>query len=175
MVFAFIWATFVYDPVAHWLWNDKGWSHLMGGLDFAGGTPVHVASGTGALAISLYLRPRLGYGTERLAYKPNNTSYICLGTAMMWFGWFGFNGGSALAANMRAAQACIVTNIAASVGGLTWVLWVRSLVVLHLLISLIALCAGLATGQQVVIRWVLLWRHCWTRSNHTRSWLCWGS
>jgi Amt family ammonium transporter len=123
MVFAFVWATLVYDPIAHWLWNDNGWSARLGGIDFAGGTPVHVASGTTALAISWYLKPRLGYGSERLAYKPNNTSYVYLGTVMMWFGWFGFNGGSALGANLRAAQACIVTNMAASVGGLTWMLW----------------------------------------------------
>jgi ammonia channel protein AmtB len=174
MVFTFLWATLVYDPIAHWLWNTKGWSNHMGGLDFAGGTPVHVSSGTAALAISLYLRPRLGYGTERLAYKPNNTSYICLGTAMMWFGWFGFNGGSALSANMRAASACMVTNLAAAVGGLTWVLWVCLFVLLCPCISFMmpCRCAGLETGQQMVIRWVLLWCPRWTRSNHTRSWVC---
>src|ERR1700722_1573754 len=124
MVFTFLWATLVYDPIAHWLWNVNGWSSVLGGIDFAGGTPVHVSSGTAALAISIYLRPRLGYGTERLAYKPNHTAFICLGTAMMWFGWFGFNGGSALSANLRAASACFVTNLAASTGGLTWVLLV---------------------------------------------------
>jgi ammonia channel protein AmtB len=129
MVFTFVWATLVYDPIAHWLWNVHGWSNKLGGLDFAGGTPVHIASGTAALAISIYLRPRLGYGTERLAYKPNNTTYVCLGTAMMWFGWFGFNGGSALSANLRAANACIVTNMAASIGGLTWMLWVCASVI----------------------------------------------
>jgi Amt family ammonium transporter len=75
------------------------------------------------LAISLYLGKRRGYGTERLAYKPHNTTYVVLGTVFLWFGWFGFNGGSALSANLRAAQACIVTNLAASVGGLTWMLW----------------------------------------------------
>jgi hypothetical protein len=95
----------------------------MGGLDFAGGTPVHISSGTAALALSIYLGKRRGYGTERLAYKPHNTSYVVLGTVFLWFGWFGFNGGSALSANLRAAQACIITNLAASVGGLTWMFW----------------------------------------------------
>jgi len=123
LVFVFVWSTIVYDPIACWTWNSNGWSFMLGGLDFAGGTPVHISSGTAALAISIYLGKRRGYGTERLAYKPHNTSYVILGTVFLWFGWFGFNGGSALAANLRAAQACIVTNLAASVGGLTWMLW----------------------------------------------------
>nr|VWO94006.1 Ammonium transporter [Ganoderma boninense] len=123
MVFVFVWSTIVYDPIACWTWNSNGWSFKLGGLDFAGGTPVHISSGTAALAISIYLGKRRGYGTERLAYKPHNTTYVVLGTIFLWFGWFGFNGGSALAANLRATQACIVTNLAASVGGLTWMLW----------------------------------------------------
>ncbi|KAF5337820.1 hypothetical protein D9758_015717 [Tetrapyrgos nigripes] len=123
MAFVFIWSTLVYDPIACWTWNPTGWSFIMGGLDFAGGSPVHISSGTAALAISLYLGKRRGYGTERLAYKPNNTSYVVLGTALLWFGWFGFNGGSALSANLRAAMACFVTNLAASTGGIAWMLW----------------------------------------------------
>ncbi|KAF8662795.1 hypothetical protein AX16_001079 [Volvariella volvacea WC 439] len=123
LAFVFIWSTIVYCPIACWTWNSNGWSFVLGGLDFAGGTPVHISSGTAALAISIYLGKRRGYGTEALAYKPHNTSYVILGTIFLWFGWFGFNGGSALAANLRAAQACIVTNLAASVGGLTWMLW----------------------------------------------------
>ncbi|PBL02719.1 ammonium transporter [Armillaria gallica] len=123
LAFVFFWSTLVYNPIACWTWNTHGWSYIMGGLDFAGGTPVHISSGTAALAISVYLGKRRGYGTEALAYKPHNTTYVVLGTIFLWVGWFGFNGGSALAANMRAAQACIVTNLAASVGGLTWMLW----------------------------------------------------
>jgi len=123
LVFIFVWSTLVYDPIACWTWNPSGWSFALGGLDFAGGTPVHISSGTAGLAISLFLGKRRGYGTERLAYKPQNTSYVILGTVLLWFGWFGFNGGSALGANLRAIQACIVTNLAASVGGLTWMLW----------------------------------------------------
>ncbi|TDL17525.1 ammonium transporter [Rickenella mellea] len=123
IVFVFVWSTLVYDPIACWTWNPKGWSFILGGLDFAGGTPVHISSGTAALAISIFLGKRRGYGTERLAYKPHNTSYVILGTVFLWFGWFGFNGGSALSANLRAIQACIVTNLAASVGGLTWMFW----------------------------------------------------
>jgi Amt family ammonium transporter len=123
MVFVFIWSTIVYDPIANWTWNFNGWVFNLGGLDFAGGTPVHISSGTAGLAISIYLGKRRGYGTDRLAYKPHNTTYVVLGTVFLWFGWFGFNGGSALSANLRAANACIITNLAASVGGLTWMLW----------------------------------------------------
>jgi len=121
--FVFIWSTLVYDPIACWTWNSNGWSFVLGGLDFAGGSPVHISSGSAALAISIYLGRRRGYGTERLAYKPHNTSYVILGTVFLWFGWFGFNGGSALSANLRAAMACTVTNLAASTAGLTWMLW----------------------------------------------------
>lgn len=123
LVFVFIWSTVVYNAIACWTWNAHGWAFVMGGLDFAGGTPVHISSGTAGLAISIYLGKRRGWRTERLAYKPHNTSYVILGTVFLWFGWFGFNGGSALSANLRAAQACIVTNLAASVGGLTWMFW----------------------------------------------------
>src|SRR5882762_290778 len=93
LVFVFIWSTLVYDPIACWTWNKNGWSDIRGILDFAGGTPVHISSGTAALAISIYLGQRRGYGTERLAYKPHNTTYVVLGTIFLWFGWFGFNGG----------------------------------------------------------------------------------
>jgi len=123
LVFVFVWSTLVYDPLACMTWNSNGWSFVRGGLDFAGGTPVHISSGTAALAISIYLGKRHGYGTESLAYKPHNTTFVVLGTVFLWFGWFGFNGGSALSANLRAVQACIVTNLSASVGGLTWMFW----------------------------------------------------
>ncbi|KAJ7463884.1 ammonium transporter [Mycena galericulata] len=121
--FVFAWSTLVYDPIACWTWNSNGWSFVLGGLDFAGGSPVHISSGSAALAISVYLGRRTGWGTARLAYKPHNTSYVILGTVFLWFGWFGFNGGSALSANLRAANACIITNLAASVGGMVWMFW----------------------------------------------------
>lgn len=93
LLFIFIWSTIVYDPIACWTWNKNGWSDKLGVLDFAGGTPVHISSGSAALAISIYLGRRRGYGTERLSYKPHNTTYVILGTVFLWFGWFGFNGG----------------------------------------------------------------------------------
>lgn len=143
MVFLFVWLTIVYCPIACWTWNSNGWSFIMGGLDFAGGTPVHISSGTASLAIGVYLGKRRGYGTERLAYKPHNTSFVVLGTVFLWFGWFGFNGGSALSANLRGVQACIVTNLAASVGGLTWMLWDWRL---ERKFSAVGFCSGAISG-----------------------------
>ncbi|KAB5550801.1 ammonium transporter AmtB-like domain-containing protein [Coniochaeta sp. 2T2.1] len=123
LVFIFIWATIVYDPIAYWTWNANGWSFKMGGLDFAGGTPVHISSGAAALAYSLMLGKRTGYNkVNGLPYRPHNVTHVVLGTVFLWVGWFGFNGGSALAANLRAVMACIVTHISASVGGFTWCL-----------------------------------------------------
>lgn len=91
LVFVFIWSTIVYNPIACSTWRVGGWSNALGVLDFAGGTPVHISSGTAALAISIYLGKRRGYGTERLAYKPHNTTFVVLGTVFLWQGWFGFN------------------------------------------------------------------------------------
>lgn len=143
MLFMFIWLTIVYCPIACWTWNPNGWTFVLGGLDFAGGSPVHISSGTASLAIALYLGKRRGYGTERLAYKPHNTTFVVLGTVFLWFGWFGFNGGSALSANLRAVQACIVTNLAASVGGITWMLldWR-----LERKLSTVGFCSGAISG-----------------------------
>ncbi|KAK4196229.1 ammonium transporter AmtB-like domain-containing protein [Triangularia verruculosa] len=123
IVFIFIWATIVYDPIAYWTWNGNGWSFVMGGLDFAGGTPVHISSGAAALAYSLMLGKRTGYNkVNGLPYRPHNVTHVVLGTVFLWVGWFGFNGGSALAANTRAVMACLVTHISACVGGFTWCL-----------------------------------------------------
>ncbi|KAK0739514.1 ammonium transporter AmtB-like domain-containing protein [Apiosordaria backusii] len=123
IVFIFIWATIVYDPIAYWTWNAHGWSFVMGGLDFAGGTPVHISSGAAALAYSLMLGKRTGYNkVNGLPYRPHNVTHVVLGTVFLWVGWFGFNGGSALAANTRAVMACLVTHISACVGGFTWCL-----------------------------------------------------
>lgn len=122
VVFMFVWSTLIYDPIACWTWNPSGWSAKMGGLDFAGGTPVHISSGCAALAYSLMLGKRRGHGTHELNYRPHNVTHIVLGTVFLWVGWFGFNGGSAMASNVRAVMAIIVTNISASVGGITWCL-----------------------------------------------------
>lgn len=144
LLFAFCWATIVYNPIACWTWNvGHGWSNTLGGLDYAGGTPIHISSGTAALVISLYLGKRHGYGTEQLAYRPNNVTHVVLGTALLWFGWFGFNGGSGLGANLRAAQAIMVTHISASTGGITWMLWDY---LLERKWSAVGFCSGAISG-----------------------------
>ncbi|KAI0470765.1 ammonium transporter [Xylariaceae sp. FL0804] len=123
VVFIFVWSTVVYDPIAYWTWNAGGWSFKMGGLDFAGGTPVHISSGAAALAFTIMLGRRTGYARAAgLPYRPHNVVNVVLGTVFLWVGWFGFNGGSALAANLRAVMACVVTHLAASVGAVTWIL-----------------------------------------------------
>jgi len=144
LLFTFAWSTIVYNPIANWTWNvGRGWANVLGGLDFAGGTPVHISSGTAALAISIFLGRRKGYGTESLAYRPNNVAYVVLGTALLWFGWNGFNGGSALGANLRAVMAIVVTNLAAAVGGLTWMFWDWRL---EKKWSVVGFCSGAVSG-----------------------------
>ncbi|KAF6221018.1 hypothetical protein HO133_002699 [Letharia lupina] len=122
VIFMLVWATLIYDPIACWTWNPHGWVASMGGLDFAGGTPVHISSGSAALAYSLMLGKRRGHGTHELNFRPHNVTQVIIGTVFLWVGWFGFNAGSALSASMRAVMAAVVTNLAASVGGVTWCL-----------------------------------------------------
>ncbi|GJN71130.1 ammonium transporter MEP2 [Purpureocillium lilacinum] len=123
IVFMFVWSTVVYDPIAYWTWNANGWLFKLPAYDFAGGGPVHIASGSCALAYSLMLGKRAGYSRNAgLPYRPHSVTNVVLGTVFLWVGWFGFNGGSALAMNIRAVMACYVTNLAASCGGITWVL-----------------------------------------------------
>ncbi|KAM3522064.1 hypothetical protein NHJ13051_005879 [Beauveria bassiana] len=123
IVFMFIWSTVVYDPIAYWTWNANGWLMTLPSYDFAGGGPVHVASGACALAYSLMLGKRAGYThNQGLPYRPHSVTNVLLGTVFLWVGWFGFNGGSALAMNIRAIMACYVTHLAASCAGITWVL-----------------------------------------------------
>lgn len=117
IIFAALWTTLVYDPLAHWVWGG-GWAQQMGALDFAGGTVVHISSGFGALAVALVIGARSGYGKYMM--EPHNIPMTLLGAALLWFGWFGFNAGSAVAANGLAANAFIVTNTAAAAGALAW-------------------------------------------------------
>jgi Amt family ammonium transporter len=119
-VFSLLWATLVYDPVAHWVWAKDGWLHNMGALDFAGGTVVHVSSGMSALVVALVIGRRQGY--PRIAPAPHNMTYTLIGAALLWFGWFGFNAGSALAANGLAVQAFVNTNTATAGAALTWLI-----------------------------------------------------
>jgi ammonium transporter, Amt family len=120
LVFSLLWATFVYDPVAHWVWGLGGFLHQMGALDFAGGTVVHITAGFSALAFAMAIGARKGFG-ER-TFEPHNVPYTVLGAGLLWMGWFGFNGGSALAANGVAVNALMTTNSAAAAAGLMWML-----------------------------------------------------
>jgi Amt family ammonium transporter len=118
MVFSVLWSTLVYDPVAHWVWGMGGWIRTLGALDFAGGTVVHITAGISAFAAAIIIGKRLGYGNENMA--PHNVPMTIIGGVLLWFGWFGFNAGSALEANGLAASAFIVTNTAAAAAALTW-------------------------------------------------------
>ena len=120
LIFSAIWATLVYDPVAHWVWGMGGWLKVLGTLDFAGGLVVHLTAGVSALAIALIIGKRKGYGKDNM--EPSNIPIVVLGAVLLWFGWFGFNGGSALAANGLAASAFVVTNTSGAVGALVWML-----------------------------------------------------
>jgi len=117
IIFTILWVTFVYTPVCNWAWGG-GWMHKMGALDFAGGNVVHINAGVSGLVLALFLGKRKGYGRE--AMIPSSVTFTALGAGLLWFGWFGFNAGSALAADGIAASAFLVTNTAAAIGGLAW-------------------------------------------------------
>ncbi|MGD0153055.1 MAG: ammonium transporter [Thermacetogeniaceae bacterium] len=119
LIFTLLWTTIVYDPLAHWVWGAGGWLHNLGVLDFAGGTVVHISSGVSGLVTALVLGKRRGYGKEPMV--PHHLPFTVLGAGLLWFGWFGFNAGSALAANGLAANAFVVTNTAAAAAALSWV------------------------------------------------------
>lgn len=158
MIFIFIWTTVIYDPIAYWTWGARGWMKnmacldtisldqvpcLIGGLDYAGGGPVHIASGVAGAAYSYMLGKRTGYTTKQ-TYKPSHVTNIFLGTALLWFGWFGFNGGSAVAATPRAVLAAYNTVIAAAV--CSFVLPVLECIFYTGKLSGIAWCTGAVTG-----------------------------
>nr|WP_206072337.1 ammonium transporter [Antrihabitans stalactiti] len=118
MIFVPVWAIVVYSPVAHWVWGTGGWLAKFGALDYAGGLVVEIVSGSSALALALVLGPRIGFKTE--AMRPHNLPFVLLGVGLLWFGWFGFNAGSALAANGTAAAIFLNTLIAGCLGMLGW-------------------------------------------------------
>jgi Amt family ammonium transporter len=139
LIFVVLWSTFIYSPIAHWMWNVSGWLHILGAWDFAGGIVVHVAAGLSALAAALIVGRRKGcvywkdqmkaldrkeaylpaMGTE---FKPTNIPYVILGAGLLWFGWFGFNGGSALSADSIAVSAVVATNLAAAAAAVSWMI-----------------------------------------------------
>jgi Amt family ammonium transporter len=144
LVFASLWATLVYDPVAHWVWGVGGWLRNLGVLDFAGGTVVHITAGFSALAIALVIGKRIGYGKDNM--EPSNIPLVVLGAVLLWFGWFGFNGGSALAANGLAVQTVVVTNTAGAAAAIVWMLlsW------LHRRPSVLGVATGAVVGLAAI-------------------------
>ncbi|HEX7497806.1 MAG TPA: ammonium transporter [Candidatus Limnocylindrales bacterium] len=118
VLFALLWSLLVYSPICHWVWGDGGWLRNMGVLDYAGGTVVHISSGVAALVAALVLGPRVRRESDR--FEPHDVRLTVIGAGILWFGWFGFNGGSALAADGHAVNAVMVTNTAAGMGALTW-------------------------------------------------------
>lgn len=139
--FIALWTIFVYVPIAHWVWEPGGWLAQRGVLDFAGGTVVHINAGISGLICAWLVGPRQGYGRE--SFEPYNLGLTMLGTGLLWIGWFGFNAGSALAADGRAGLAMLVTHISAASGALTWMLgeWM-----LRRNPSLLGLCSGTIAG-----------------------------
>ena len=119
LIFSLLWATFIYDPLAHWVWGVGGWLRNLGALDFAGGTVVHISSGVSALVAVLLIGKRRGHGSEPMA--PHNVPFTVIGAGLLWVGWFGFNAGSALGAGGLSTSAFVVTNTAAAAATLSWI------------------------------------------------------
>src|SRR5271157_698436 len=135
LIFIVLWSTFIYAPIACWVWNPNGWLHNLGAIDFAGGIVVHISSGISALAAALVVGRRKGCAVpwqsamkaldqknHSVEFKPTNIPYVLLGAALLWFGWFGFNAGSAVAANDLAVSALVTTNLAAAAAAVSWML-----------------------------------------------------
>ena len=134
LIFIVLWSTLIYAPIAHWVWNPDGWLRALGAIDFAGGIVVHISAGLSALAAALVIGRRKGCGIpwkehmkaakkeSATEFKPTNIPYVILGAGLLWFGWFGFNGGSALAANELAVSAMVTTNLAAAAAAVSWMI-----------------------------------------------------
>jgi Amt family ammonium transporter len=121
LLFSALWLTLIYCPVAHWVWGDGGWLSRLGALDFAGGTVVHIAAGVSALALAIVLGPRRGF-REGEPMEPGNIPMVAIGAGILWFGWFGFNAGSALTSGGLSASAFVATNISAAAAAFTWMM-----------------------------------------------------
>lgn len=175
LVFILVWTTLVYDPICHWVWNPDGWLLKRGSLDFAGGTVVHMSSGVAALVAALVIKPRRGFPRE--AFLPHNLVFTVLGAGLLWFGWFGFNGGSAVSSGELAANAFATTHFAAAAGALAWTLYdwitkdkptvlgaasgaVAGLVAITPASGFVGITSAIAIGllSGVVCAWFVTWR-----------------
>ncbi|KAG8805403.1 low affinity high capacity ammonium permease, partial [Serendipita sp. 411] len=141
ILFVFFWVSLVYAPVACWPWNINGWAFEWGVADYAGGGPVEIGSGVGGLAYSWDLGRR--HKRELVNFRPHNVTLVTLGTFMLWFGWIGFNAGSAFGANLRAVYAALNTCLCAATGGITWCLLDYRIQGKY---TMIGLCSGTITG-----------------------------
>ena len=173
LVFAALWLTVVYLPVAHWVWGSGGWLAKLGALDFAGGTVVHINAGVSALALSLLLGKRRGFPAD--AMEPNNIPLVVLGAGLLWFGWFGFNAGSALTSGGLASSAFVATNTAAAAAAFTWMIvsWI------HKRPTLLGTVTGAVVGLVAITprpascrRWRVSPSALWRPSSATTAWCC---
>ncbi len=190
VIVAIAWFTLVYVPVAHWVWGSGGWLGKMGVLDFAGGTVVHITAGVSALALAMVLGPRKGYKSELM--EPNNIPLIMIGGALLWFGWFGFNAGSALTSGGLASSAFVATNTAAAAAGITWMVlsWIYkrpTLVgtVTGAVVGLVAITpaagfvqpiAGIPIGiiAAIISYYAMIWRSKGSLDESLDVWACHG-
>ena len=145
LIFSLLWALIVYNPVAHWLWSKDGWLAALGAVDFAGGIVVHVIAGISALLMAILLGPRRYYDNHPT--PPNNIPYVAIGTGLLWFGWFGFNAGSGLAADGIAGNAFLVTHVAAATAALTWALLDWSI---NKKTTTVGICTGAVAGLAAI-------------------------
>ncbi|KAI8841202.1 ammonium transporter [Chytriomyces cf. hyalinus JEL632] len=146
LILVFLWTTIVYDPVTYWVWSSNGWLHNKNVMDYAGGSVVHVSSGAAAFVLAYRLGKRCDYGSR--AYVNHNPTFVYLGTALLWFGWMGFNGGSSVAANSRGVNAAYASNLAASTGGLVWMVLENAVNKKRL--SAIGFCTGVIAGLATI-------------------------
>lgn len=175
LIFIVIWSLLVYSPVAHWVWSENGWLKKLGSLDFAGGTVVHMTSGLTALLVAIMIRPRRGFPRE--AFIPHNVVFTLIGTGLLWFGWFGFNAGSAIGSGKVAVVAFVSTHCAAAAGALAWMLYdwkfrdkptllgaasgaVAGLVAITPAAGFVSASSGIIIGlvAGVVCAWIVQWR-----------------
>ncbi len=145
LVFSILWSVLIYNPIAHWVWSADGWLYALGALDFAGGIVVHISAGIAAIVTAIMLGKRRDYKGHAL--PPHNITYVAIGTAMLWVGWFGFNGGSGLSADGLAGSSILVTHISASVAAITWAVleWV-----IDKRPTVVGICTGAIAGLATI-------------------------